>query len=55
MVRIYIEWLKKKIKYKELINIHSNKIYSVQFLGFIPGFAYLGTLTIEFLYLEKKS
>ena len=34
----------KKLNNKELINIHSNKIYSVQFLGFIPGFAYLGTL-----------
>ena len=36
-----------------MIDIHSNKIYFVQFLGFVPGFAYLGTLDKEFLYLEK--
>ena len=34
----------KKLNNKELIDIHTNKIYIVQFLGFIPGFAYLGPL-----------
>ena len=34
----------KKLNNKELIDIHTNKIYIVQFLGFIPGFAYLGSL-----------
>ena len=34
----------KKLNNKELIDIHTNKIYIVQFLGFVPGFAYLGSL-----------
>ena len=34
----------EKLNNKELIDIHTNKIYIVQFLGFVPGFAYLGSL-----------
>ena len=34
----------KKLNNKELIDIHTNKIYIVKFLGFVPGFAYLGSL-----------
>ena len=45
----------KKLNNKELISIHSNKIYSVQFLGFIPGFAYLGTLDNRISLPRKKS
>ena len=54
-VRIYREWLKKKLNNKELISIHSNKIYFVQFLGFIPGFAYLGTLDKRISLPRKKN
>lgn len=45
----------KKLNNKELINIHSNKIYSVQFLGFIPGFAYLGNLDKRISLPRKKN
>lgn len=45
----------KKLNNKELIDIHSNKIYSVQFLGFIPGFAYLGTLDKRISLPRKKN
>ena len=45
----------KKLNIKELIDIHSNKIYSVQFLGFIPGFAYLGTLDNKISLPRKKN
>ena len=45
----------KKLNNKELISIHSNKIYSVQFLGFIPGFAYLGTLDNRISLPRKKN
>ena len=38
-----------------MIDIHSNKIYSVQFLGFIPGFAYLGTLDNKISLPRKKN
>ena len=44
----------KKLNNKELIDIHSNKIYIVQFLGFIPGFAYLGTLDKRISLPRKK-
>ena len=45
----------KKLNNKELISIHSNKIYFVQFLGFIPGFAYLGTLDKRISLPRKKN
>ncbi len=32
------------ISIKEVINIHSSKIYDVYAIGFLPGFAYLGIL-----------
>ena len=45
----------KKLNNKELISIHSNKIYFVQFLGFIPGFAYLVTLDKRISLPRKKN
>jgi inhibitor of KinA len=38
---------------KEVIAIHSEKIYTVFFLGFLPGFAYMGT-TDERITVSRK-
>jgi inhibitor of KinA len=38
---------------KEVIAIHSEKIYTVFFLGFLPGFAYMGT-TDERITVARK-
>jgi inhibitor of KinA len=35
----------KKLSIKELISIHSNAIYTVYGIGFLPGFLYLGGLS----------
>ncbi|RXJ83611.1 5-oxoprolinase subunit PxpB [Arcobacter sp. CECT 8985] len=34
--------IKTKLSIEEIISIHSNKVYSVYAIGFLPGFAYLG-------------
>ena len=34
----------KKISTEELIKLHSQQVYHVYMLGFLPGFTYLGTL-----------
>jgi len=34
----------KNLKIEEIIQIHSNKIYDVYAIGFLPGFAYLGKI-----------
>lgn len=36
--------LVKNLKIEEIIQIHSNKIYDVYAIGFLPGFAYLGKI-----------
>lgn len=34
----------KKLSIKEVVDMHTNPIYTVYFIGFLPGFAYLGGL-----------
>jgi inhibitor of KinA len=38
----------------EIIRLHSERIYKVFFIGFLPGFLYLGTLNTR-LHLARKS
>ena len=45
---------KKNINLKELISLHSNTIYTVYFIGFLPGFPYLGGLD-EKLYFPRRA
>ncbi|WP_296313387.1 5-oxoprolinase subunit PxpB [Winogradskyella sp. UBA3174] len=45
--------IKKKLSKTELIELHSNAIYTIYFLGFLPGFLYLGGLD-SMLYLDRK-
>ncbi|MTE25428.1 5-oxoprolinase subunit PxpB [Winogradskyella ouciana] len=44
----------KKLSKSEIIELHSNEIYTVYFIGFLPGFLYLGGLHPK-LYLDRKS
>lgn len=44
----------KKLTKPEIIQCHSNEIYTVFFIGFLPGFLYLGGLDSR-LHLERKS
>ncbi|NOY48858.1 MAG: 5-oxoprolinase subunit PxpB, partial [Chlorobi bacterium] len=46
--------LHKKLSKEEIITLHSNAIYTVFFIGFLPGFLYLGGL-IDTLYFPRKS
>ncbi|BBN81440.1 hypothetical protein PA25_14250 [Pseudoalteromonas sp. A25] len=39
---------------KQVVQLHSECTYQVEFLGFLPGFAYLGTLP-QILQLPRKS
>lgn len=43
----------KNLSAKELITLHTQAIYTVHFLGFLPGFPYLGGLP-EALYIPRK-
>jgi len=45
---------KKQLSKKEIIQLHSGTIYTVFFIGFLPGFLYLGGLD-ERLYFPRKS
>ena len=45
--------LHKKLSKKEIITLHSNAIYTVFFIGFLPGFLYLGGLNKQ-LYVPRK-
>ena len=38
---------------KDIISLHSNTIYTVFFIGFLPGFLYLGGLNSD-LYLDRR-
>ncbi|MGZ0017488.1 5-oxoprolinase subunit PxpB [Yeosuana sp. AK3] len=38
----------------DIIKLHSNGIYTVYFIGFLPGFLYLGGL-VQSLYVPRKS
>ncbi|MCT4629761.1 5-oxoprolinase subunit PxpB [Winogradskyella sp.] len=44
----------KKLSISEIIKLHSNVVYTVFFIGFLPGFLYLGELD-ERLHLDRKS
>jgi len=46
--------LEKRISKNELIKRHSQAIYTVYFIGFLPGFLYLGGLD-EVLHIARKS
>ena len=43
----------KKLKQAQLIELHTSPVYRVYFLGFLPGFIYLGGLNKE-LYCPRK-
>ncbi len=44
----------KQISKNEVIELHSSAIYTIFFIGFLPGFLYLGGLDKK-LYLDRKS
>ncbi|WP_373057555.1 5-oxoprolinase subunit PxpB [Zunongwangia sp. H14] len=44
----------KKMETQEIIRLHSNTIFTVYFIGFLPGFLYLGGLPEE-LYIPRKN
>ncbi|MFT4849221.1 MAG: inhibitor of KinA [Sediminicola sp.] len=46
--------LANKITTKKVIQLHTKEIYKVYFLGFLPGFPYLGGLN-ESLYTPRKN
>lgn len=46
--------LTKKLDLSQLISLHASAVYTVYFLGFLPGFLYLGGLD-EKLHLPRKA
>lgn len=44
----------KQLSKSEIITLHSSVVYTVFFIGFLPGFLYLGGLNSK-LYLDRKS
>lgn len=44
---------KSRLKVDEIIKLHSEQIYTVFFIGFLPGFLYLGGLN-EQLFFDRK-
>ncbi|WP_439151841.1 5-oxoprolinase subunit PxpB [Winogradskyella sp.] len=44
----------KGLSKSEIIDLHTSEIYTVFFIGFLPGFLYLGGLK-EQLYLDRKA
>ena len=44
----------KKLSKEEIIQFHSRSVYTVYFIGFLPGFLYLGGLN-EKLHTERKA
>lgn len=45
----------KKLSIPEIVRIHSEAIYTVYFIGFLPGFLYLGGLDQRLFMPRKKS
>lgn len=43
-----------KISVKDVIKIHSSKVYDVYAIGFLPGFAYMGTVDIPTPRVEPR-
>ncbi|MGB3773719.1 MAG: 5-oxoprolinase subunit PxpB [Leeuwenhoekiella sp.] len=46
---------KKKITSNELIDLHTAPLYTVYFIGFLPGFPYLGGLDERLAFPRKKN
>ncbi len=46
--------LQKKLSKQEIIRLHTQAIYTVFFIGFLPGFLYLGGLNKK-IYFPRKS
>ncbi|MCF4102577.1 5-oxoprolinase subunit PxpB [Gillisia sp. M10.2A] len=44
----------KNLSVEEIISIHTTPVYTVYFIGFLPGFPYLGGLD-ERLYISRKN
>ncbi|MCA0931171.1 5-oxoprolinase subunit PxpB [Lutimonas saemankumensis] len=44
----------KKLKKEKIIALHSKVIYDVYFIGFLPGFLYLGGMSSELEFPRKK-
>jgi len=44
-----------KISIKDVIKVHSSKIYDVYAIGFLPGFAYMGVVDIPTPRIEPRS
>ncbi len=44
----------KKLSKAEIINLHTSTNYTVYFIGFLPGFLYLGGLNPK-LFLDRKA
>lgn len=47
--------LEKKLSIKEIIKLHNTPIYKVYFIGFLPGFLYLGGLDDKLEFNRKAS
>lgn len=46
--------IKNNLSKDQIISLHSNQLYTVFFIGFLPGFLYLGGLNKQ-LYVPRKS
>lgn len=46
--------MKKNISINQIVQLHTQPIYTVYFIGFLPGFLYLGGLNIQ-LHTARKS
>ena len=44
-----------KLSHHQLIKLHTKPIYQIYFIGFLPGFLYLGGLDTKLYYPRKKS
>ncbi|MCA0133181.1 5-oxoprolinase subunit PxpB [Winogradskyella alexanderae] len=45
----------KELSISEIIELHTNKIYTVYFIGFLPGFLYLGGLDPKLKLARKRT
>ncbi len=46
---------KKKLNIEEIITLHTKPIYTVYFMGFLPGFIYMGGLNSDLQINRKKT
>ena len=47
--------IKNKLSFDEIISLHSNTIYTIFFIGFLPGFLYLGGLNERLIFPRKSN